>query len=192
MQTFALQTYHLTVKCFLMDILYFLDVIKYALAGLIVFFVGFYVIRTYYDRIKMIGMLELKKDMQSHTLPLRLQAYERVVLFIERINPTNMLMRLYVPEISASEMHQLITSEIRTEFQHNISQQLYTSNQTWMVVKRLKEDTIVLINSVARSLPETASSLELNKAILIHLSKLEEDPYDTALAIIKQDIHHLF
>lgn len=175
-----------------MDILYFLDVIKYALAGLIVFFVGFYVIRTYYDRIKMIGMLELKKDMQSHTLPLRLQAYERVVLFIERINPTNMLMRLYVPEISASEMHQLITSEIRTEFQHNISQQLYTSNQTWMVVKRLKEDTIVLINSVARSLPETASSLELNKAILIHLSKLEEDPYDTALAIIKQDIHHLF
>lgn len=192
MQTFALQAYHLTVKCFLMNILYFLDVIKYALAGLIVFFVGFYIVRTYYDRIKMIGMLELKKDMQSHTLPLRLQAYERVVLFIERINPANMLMRLYVPEISASEMHQLVTSEIRTEFQHNISQQLYTSNQTWMVVKRLKEDTIVLINSAARSLPETASSLELNKAILMHLSGLEEDPYDTALAIIKQDIQNLF
>ena len=172
--------------------LYLLDILKYTLAGLIVFFTGFYIIRTYYEKIKMMGIFELKKTTQAHTLPLRLQAYERMVLFIERINPANMLIRLHVSEITASEMHQLIISEIRTEFQHNITQQLYTSNQTWMVVKRLKDDTISLINSAAKSLPGNASSLELNKAILIHLSNLDENPYDSALAIIKQDIHQLF
>ena len=176
-----------------MNITLFLqDVLKYTLAGVIVFFTGFYVIRTYYDRIKMIGMLELKKTRQAHILPLRLQAYERMILFIERINPANMLVRLHVSENSASEMHHLIISEIRIEFQHNIAQQLYTSNQTWMIVKRLKEDTIALINSAAKSLPDNASSLELNKTILIHLSNLDENPYDTALAMIKQDIHQLF
>jgi hypothetical protein len=175
-----------------MNLPYFLDVIKYALSGIIVFLIGFYVVKNYLDRMKMIGLLELKKTSQAHTLPLRLQAYERIILFIERLNPANMLLRLYVPEISASEMHQLIISEIRTEFQHNISQQLYTSNQTWIIVKRLKDDTLVLVNSAFKSLPEHASSLELNKAILIHLSKLEEDPYDTALTIIKQDIQQLF
>lgn len=175
-----------------MNITFFLDVVKYALSGLIVFFIGFYVVKTYLDKMKMIGLLELKKTTQAHTLPLRLQAYERMVLFVERINPANMLLRMYVPDISAHEMHQLITSEIRTEFQHNISQQLYTSNQTWMIVKRLKDDTIVLVNSASKSLPDTASSLELNKAILIHLSNLEEDPYDTALSIIKEEIQRLF
>lgn len=172
--------------------LYLFDILKYAIAGLIVFFTGFYVVRTYYDKLKMIGLLELKKNTQGHTLPLRLQAYERMVLFVERINPANMLVRLYVSEISASEMQRLIVSEIRTEFQHNISQQLYTSNQTWLIVKRLKDDTVTLINSAGKSLPANASALELNKAVLIHLSQLEENPYDSALTIIKQDIHQLF
>jgi hypothetical protein len=56
----------------------------------------------------------------------------------------------------------------------------------------LKDDTVTLINSAGKSLPANASALELNKAVLIHLSKLEENPYDSALTIIKQDIHQLF
>jgi hypothetical protein len=171
---------------------YFLDILKYTSAGLIVFFIGFYVIKTHYEKIKMLGILELKKTGQAHILPLRLQAYERMILFVERINPANMLVRLHVSDISASEMHHVIISEIRTEFQHNISQQLYTSAQAWMVVKRLKDDTIALVNNTTRSLSDNASALELNKAILIHLSGLDENPYDSALTIIKHDIQQLF
>src|SRR3954467_13478790 len=98
--------------------LYLLDILKYTSAGVIVFFIAFYVIRTYYDKVKMIGLLELKKTTQAHTLPLRLQAYERMVLLIERINPANMLVRLHISDISASEMQQLVISYIRTEFLH--------------------------------------------------------------------------
>lgn len=172
--------------------LYLLDILKYTLSGLIVFFAGFYVVRSYYDKISSHGILELKKAAQTHTLPLRLQAHERIILFIERINPANMLLRLHVSDISAAEMHRLIVSEIRTEFQHNIAQQLYIGDETWRIVKRLKEDTIALVTNAAKSLPEKASSLELNKAILIHLSGLEENPYDQAVAIIKKDIHQIF
>ena len=115
------------------------------------------------------------------------------VLFLERINPASMLVRLHVSGMSAREMQNLILSDIRAEYQHNISQQLYVSDHAWKVVKKIKEDTIGLVNDATKSLPESASAIELSKAILTHLATLEsENPYDTALMIVKQDIQQLF
>ena len=172
--------------------LFLLDVLKYTIAGLIVVFAAFYIGIPYLEQSKPVKASGGKKRFLTHTMPLRLQAYERIILFVERVNPANMLLRLHVSEISASEMHHLIISEIRNEFQHNIAQQLYLSSQAWAVVKRIKDDTIILINSAARSLPENASSLDLNKAVLVHLTNLGESPYDVALTIIKQDVQEWF
>lgn len=177
-----------------MDVIpYLLELVKYIIAGLVVFFVAWFVIKDYIDNNRDIKVQELKKSTQAHTFPLRLQAYERVVLFLERINPSSMLVRLHVSGMSAKEMQNLILADVRAEYQHNISQQLYVSNQAWAVVKKIKEDTISLINDAMRSLPENAPGIELSKAILTHLATLEADnPYDVALTIVKQDIHRLF
>src|SRR5690606_18732338 len=96
------------------------------------------------------------------TLPLRLQAYERLTLFIERINPTNMLVRVHVSGTTVRELQQFLVDEIRTEHQHNITQQLYVSAQAWAVVSRIKEDSIGMINSAASGLSPEASSVELS------------------------------
>ncbi len=138
-------------------------------------------------------MIELKKESLKHILPLRLQAYERTVLFLERITPANLLLRLHTPGMSAKEMHSIIIADIKAEYQHNISQQIYVSPTTWNVVKRIKDDTISIISSAARALPEQATSADLSKSVLVHLAGLEaEDPYEVALNIVKQDVQALF
>jgi hypothetical protein len=176
-----------------MDIVtYLLEISKYTFSGLIVVYAAFYLHKGYSERTKMIEILQLKKASQSQLLPLRLQAYERLILLVERLNPANLLLRLHSGDRSAGEMRQLIISEVRSEFLHNISQQLYASERAWQITKRIKDDTIALVNSAAKNLPDDSSSLELNKAILTHLAGLDENPYDTALFVIKQDIHQLF
>lgn len=168
------------------------DIFKYSISGLIVFFVAFYVLRSYIEEARSIKLSELKKASQAHTLPLRLQAYERAILFIERINPANMLLRLHVPGISAREMQNILLSDIRAEFQHNIAQQLYISSGSWSVIKKLKDNTVGMVNNIASSLPEHTASAEFSKAVLTRLANMDDNPYDAAIAIIKHDIEVLF
>jgi hypothetical protein len=172
---------------------FILDILKYALAGLIVFFAGWFVIKNYLTEKLNFQRMELKRAGLKHTLPLRLQAYERTVLFLERINPSSMLIRLHSPGMSAREMQALVISDIRAEYQHNISQQIYVSDRAWATVKQVKEDTISMINSAVNALPENASAVDLSRAVLSHLANLEtENPYDLALAIVKGDMQSLF
>ena len=172
--------------------LYLLDILKFTIAGAGVVWIAFYLFKPYLDKQNQLQILELKRSVSTQTLPLRLQAYERVVLFIERINPANMLIRLNVGGLSAAELHIIVVNEIRNEFQHNVSQQLYVSSHAWQVVKRIKEDTLKLVNSAASALPEGATGLELGKAILSHLSQMERDPYDGAVNLIRADLEELF
>jgi hypothetical protein len=97
---------------------------------------------------------------------LRLQAYERLVLLTERIALPNLIGRLNQPGISAVEMKMILTENIKQEFEYNSTQQLYVSPVSWDAVRNLKEQSIMVINQVASTLPPTASSSELNKKVL--------------------------
>ncbi|TZF86174.1 hypothetical protein FW774_03750 (plasmid) [Pedobacter sp. BS3] len=176
-----------------MDIISFLiDTLKYTLAGLVVFGVGYLVLRPYIRKQGHIQLLELKKGAQAQLLPLRIQAYERLVIFTERINPVNMLIRLHVSGMSARELQNMVITEIRNEYQHNIAQQLYVGDAAWEMVRKLKDETINMVKNAALGLPEDASGTELSRTILSHLAKQEESPYDTALLIIKRDMSQLY
>ncbi len=168
------------------------DILKFTIAGTGVVWVAFYLFKPYLDKQNQVQLLELKRSVSTQTLPLRLQAYERVVLFIERINPSNMLIRLNAGSLSAAELHIVVVNEIRNEFQHNITQQIYVSSRVWAVMKRVKEDTMSLVNNAIKGLPEGASAMDLSKTILIHLSQLEDDPYEIAVNLVRQDLEELF
>lgn len=98
--------------------------------------------------------------------PLQLQAYERLVLLTERIALPNLISRLSQPGISAFEMKVLLTETIKQEFEHNSTQQLYVSPVSWDAVRNLKEQSIMVVNQVAGTLPPAASAADLNKRIL--------------------------
>ena len=171
---------------------YLLDILKYSVAGIGIVYIAFYLFKPYLDKATGIQLLEFKKSLNSQTLPLRLQAYERLVLFTERINPANLLIRLNGNGYSATELHSLIVAEIRNEYQHNVTQQIYVSTRAWDVIKRIKTDTLSLVNNAVMGLPEDATGLDLGKTILTHLSKLENDPYDMATIMIRKDLEDLF
>ena len=175
-----------------MNAAYLLDILKYTVAGIGVVYIAFYLFKPYLDRAEKLQMLDFKKAMSNQTLPLKLQAYERMVLLIERINPSNMLVRLNGPVYTAAQLHNLIVTEVREEFQHNISQQIYVSNSAWAVVKRLKDDTLSIATNAVKALPEDASGLELSKTILAHLSRLEDNPYDIGTNLIRKDLEDIF
>ncbi|OCX51965.1 hypothetical protein BEL04_14750 [Mucilaginibacter sp. PPCGB 2223] len=165
-----------------------MDVIKYTVAGLCVVALTYYLIKPHLDRAEKFQLLDLRKAVTNQTLPLKLQAYERVVLFIERVNPANMLIRLNANEYSASELHSIVVAEIRNEYQHNVTQQIYVSPSAWAVVKRIKDDTTSIVTNAVKGLPEDASGLDLSRTILTHLSTLEENPYDIAAVMVRRDL----
>ena len=171
---------------------YLLDIIKYTIAGLGVVWIAFYLLKPYLDRDEKIQMLEFRKTISNQTLPLRLQAYERLVLFIERVNPANMLIRMNATAYSAQDLYKMIVEDVRNEYQHNITQQIYVSSRAWGVLKHVKEDTLVMISNAARSLPETATGLDLSKTILMNLSQLEENPYEIGANMLRKDLEELF
>ena len=169
-----------------------LDILKLTIAGVGVVWVAFYLFKPYLDKTHRLQVLELKKAADNQTLPLRLQAYERLVLFVERMSPTNLLVRLGAGNYSAAELHHLAVQEVNNEYQHNITQQIYVSSRAWAVVRRLKDDTVGLLNGTLRNLPEGASGLDFSRALLTQLSQLETNPYDAAGIMIHQDLEELF
>jgi len=103
---------------------------------------------------------------QFESIPLQLQAYERLVLLTERIALSELINRLYQPGLSALEMKQLLLENIRQEFAYNTSQQLYVSQLAWDAVRNLKEQEIMLINQVYSAIGPTDPAATFTKKIL--------------------------
>ncbi|MGI4729868.1 MAG: hypothetical protein ACRYGB_14935 [Janthinobacterium lividum] len=171
---------------------YIFDIIRLTISGLLVVMAAFYIARPYLERNEKQQLIGLKQTFTKETLPLRLQAYERLLLLVDRINPANLLIRLNNPEYSAGEMHYLVLAEIKNEFQHNISQQLYVSNTSWEITKRVKNDTLLLMNSALTALPPEATGLEFCRLVLEQISKLETSPYEAAAILIREEAEQLF
>jgi len=171
---------------------FILDILKFSITGFIVFTASWLVIKKFITETYGAKQTALQREVLQQTLPLKLQAYERIVIFLDRINPSNLLIRLHVSGISAKELQQIILTEVRTEYQHNIAQQLYVSNVSWQVVKRLKDDTLSMINNAANGLSEGASGIELSRTILSHLTTLETNPYEQGASIIISEINRIF
>ncbi|RZK17008.1 MAG: hypothetical protein EOO43_13920 [Flavobacterium sp.] len=135
---------------------------------------------------------ELNKESRASLLPLRLQAHERLIIFVERINPANLLVRLHQQGIGLRELQNLIVDDVKSEFQHNIAQQLYVNSSSWNVIRKLKDDTVAMINNAVQGLPESATGVDLSKKILQHMASISENPYDLTIDHLKKDIQGLF
>lgn|SRR5690606_5956221 len=126
------------------------------------------------------------------TVSLRLQAYERLVLLVERISPASLFLRNHKPGLTAMELNAMLISEIRAEFEHNMTQQLYVSERSWQMTRSLKDKTVSMINGIAQGLAENATGMDLTRAVLDHVSALENDPYQQTLALLREEVKAFF
>ncbi len=110
------------------------------------------------------------KSQNPEMLRLQLQAYERLTIFVERIGLGNLLGRIPISGISAAQLQASLVQNIKSEFEYNVSQQLYVSPTAWDAVKNLKEQNIFIINQLTSMLPAKASGMDLSKKIMELLS----------------------
>jgi hypothetical protein len=136
--------------------------------------------------------LELRGKNVDTVLPIRLQAYERMTLFLERISPQNLLVRLNTAGMPAREFHQLLLQEIRNEFNHNVTQQVYLSPEVWELIKNAKEDLILAINESAAEVEVDAPSIELSKKIFEKFLNKQVDVIGHSLNELKKEIQRTF
>jgi len=104
---------------------------------------------------------------------LQLQAYERLTILCERIGLTNLIGKLPVNELSATQLQSAMVQTIKTEFEYNVSQQLYVSPAAWDGIKNLKDQNIYIINQLHAMLPPNASGMDLSKKVVELLSQEE-------------------
>ena len=132
------------------------------------------------------------KSTDRSVLSLQLQAYERLVLLVERINLQNLISRVFQQGLTATDMQIGLIQTVKAEFDHNVAQQIYVSPTAWEAVKTLKEQTITIINQVASQLPENATAMDLNKQILEIFMQAESSPSELTSQILNAEAKQLF
>ncbi|MBP3254355.1 MAG: hypothetical protein J6M30_07590 [Bacteroidales bacterium] len=140
-------------------------------------------------------LLEIRKISESETrktvTPVQLQAYERLVLFLERIKPDNLVLRCYQPDMSTQLLHDVIIKNIRDEYEHNLSQQLYISSQSWVYIKNAKEEIINLLNSLVPKEDEKLSPQQY-AGLLFEQTAGQQSQIDMAQEFLKNEIQERF
>ncbi|WP_321281131.1 hypothetical protein [Marinifilum fragile] len=165
-----------------------LEISKYILPSLVVFATTYFVIKAFFKRDEQKRKQEIFLNNQKRITPIRLQAYERLIIFLERIHPESLIVRENVIGMNNQQLQQKLISAIRTEFEHNLSQQMYISGELWKQIKAAKENIIQLINSEASQLITTDSSLGLSKAIIESHMQIQNAEIDKAIASLKNEV----
>ena len=106
------------------------------------------------------------KNANPENKKLQLLAYERLAVFADRAGLKNMISSADAHGESAAIMHGVLIQNIKSEFDYNVSQQIYVSKEIWNAVTKLKDQNVYIINQLAAMLPPQANSLDLSKRIL--------------------------
>lgn len=130
-------------------------------------------------------------DLRKHFFPLQVEAYQRLVLFLERITPNNMVMRLNNPGLPARAFQQKLLESIRQEYEHNLAQQIFVSQEAWNRVQSSKEEILKIINMAATKMEPTALANDLSKGIFEITAQLKEQPTDSAVNYLKAELNKL-
>lgn len=119
--------------------------------------------------------------------PIRLRAYERLTLLLERTKPEHMLMGLDLSSMTMHELQQHLLQTIRSEFEYNMSQQVYVSDEAWTMVINARDQMAAFVVGIASQLPQEADAMTYAKALLAAFSSNGTTPTDKALEALKNE-----
>ncbi|HRG58002.1 MAG TPA: hypothetical protein PK323_03540 [Bacteroidia bacterium] len=169
-----------------------LDIFKYILPSVVTFLAAYFIIKAFLDREYKNKLMDLRMQNHSTITPIRLQAYERMTLFLERIALTQLITRVHKSGMSARLLQNEMVKTIRAEYEHNLSQQIYVTQQCWNSIKTAKEETIRAINIASTKVPDDAAGLDLINVIFELVTKVEKLPTDIALEQLKLEAKQTF
>lgn len=182
-----------------MDTNFIIQLAVLVLPSLIMLAIVYFMMKTFLETMEKMFMEEHRRRKEENKIanrstmtPLRLQAYERMILFLERISPPNLVMRLHHSGITAHELHAELIKAIRAEYEHNLSQQVYLSTGAWEMIKAAKEETAKIINLTSEKTPASASGLDFGQNIINVSSQLKKLPTEIAIEYLKKEFAESF
>ncbi|MEQ8325434.1 MAG: hypothetical protein RIC15_05295 [Vicingaceae bacterium] len=168
------------------------EILKYTLPSVVVFVATFFVMKKFLDNEYRKQVFELKSTNLKQITPIRLQAYERSTLFLERIGMENIIKRVSKPGMKAEQLHVALISAIRGEYEHNLSQQIYMSKEAWESVKEAKEETLRMIHTAMAGIGGKGNVMELTTSIFTQLEGTAVPPNQRAIEVLKKEVRQLF
>lgn len=159
----------------------------FVLPAVLVMILAVYMLNKVLNHDHMRRVFEYKKSAAKEMVPLRAQAYERLALFLERMQPTNLLVRVQLPNMKSMSLHGALIQTIRSEYDHNMSQQVYISDEAWDLINQAKDQLLSVINDQVTSVAPDSSAIELGKLIIE--ASIEEHKWliNDALSLLKEE-----
>jgi len=167
-----------------------LEMLMYTLPALVTGGIAYYFFKEHVNNEMNRRRYLIQKELEKESLPLRLQAYERMVLLLERIAPSKLLVRINPTSNDKNDYESLLIATIEQEFDHNLTQQIYISDECWTVITTSKNSIIQLIRK-ANMNEKVDSAQKLREFILTELMD-KQTPQSTALSYVKQEVKELF
>ena len=171
-----------------------IEILKYVIPSLVVLLASYLTIWLFLNNENKRRLSEINLASKDIIIPIKLQAYERIILFLERISPNSLIIRVHQHGMLANHFQSALLNNIREEFEHNLSQQLYVSSSAWERVKNAKEEIVRLINSSAAKLSENEMATSDNLSSKIFEMSLQMENLSTVIAMeaIKKEMRQIF
>lgn len=173
-----------------MDLNKIIELLFYALPAAITGAVAYYFFSMHTKNEEGRRRYLIHKEAQKNAMPLRLQAYERLVLFLERINPSKLLIRIAPQSSNKFDYEEYVIAQIEQEYEHNLTQQIYISSESWDIITTAKNATIQMIRKASMS-DKVDSANKLREVILTELFD-KQSPSSVAVAYLKNEVSELW
>ncbi len=168
-----------------------IEILKYCIPALCVLLATWLVMHKFYKSENEKRLWELKRLAQKEISPLRMRAYERLALLLERTEPEHLLMDLNLTEMTPLQLQAHLMHSIRQEYDHNLSQQIYVSDEVWNHIENAKSQTVAFINSIAQQIPANSTALDYAKTLITAYHTNGETPNEIALQALKNEARGL-
>lgn len=169
----------------------FFEILKYTLPSIVLVLAVYLVMRKMFAQEEDRRSFELRRQNRDVVLPIKLRAYERMVLFLERTIPESILMRFDFGGLTVLQLQQMLIKTVRDEYEHNLSQQIYISVEAWALVCNARESIVQLINSCAAKMDAQAPAMDLAQALLSTYAASENTPTQLAIDYIRNEVKYL-
>ena len=173
-----------------MESISIIELLSYTLPAIVTGVVAYYFFNLHIKNEEGRRRYLLNKEAQKNALPLRLQAFERMTLYMERINPTKLLIRIAPLSQDKNDYENLIIAQIEQEFEHNLAQQIYMSDECWTIIVTAKNATIQMIRKANMS--DRVENADKLREVLLNDLMEKQSPSNAALAYIKNEVGQLW
>ncbi|MBT8221467.1 MAG: hypothetical protein KJP00_16685 [Bacteroidia bacterium] len=164
-----------------------LEIVKISIPALIVFATAYYLIKKQIENAYQLKSLEVKQSAMNTTVPLKMQAYERLAMLCERSEIPSLLSRFYKKDLKAKELLYTMLAAAKQEYDHNITQQVYVSDNLWKIIQVARNQNIAILESIGESIDLDASAEIFREAIAQHFKEHPQDPLVTARSAIRKE-----